>query len=226
MSRLTLWGMYQYNKNLFSEMALPQGILHDALVNRIMRRSGDLYTYYQSPSILKENIKWWSMERLPEWERMLSALYADYNPIENYDRTESRKRNTESESKGKDLTSSKGNEVGKEKTSESTSNNGSDVLKVSAYNDTDFANREQNITENGTSSEAERSLDRNTSAENNRTNEETQTHKENEEVRTHGNIGVTTSQQMIVSEMELRAKYPFYNILAREFEHEFLVEVY
>lgn len=226
MPRLTLWGMFQYEKDLFSEMVVPLGINHDALVNRIMRRSGDLYPYYQSPDILKENIRWWSMERLPEWERMLSALYADYNPIENYDRTESRKRNTESESKGKDLATTKESEVGKENSNESGSSNGSDVLKVSAYNDTDFANREQNITENGTSNEAERTIDRNTSAENNRNSEETQTHKESEEVRTHGNIGVTTSQQMIESEMELRIKYPFYNILAREFEHEFLVEVY
>lgn len=226
MPRLTLWGMYQYNKNLFSGLHLPQGINHDALINRIMRRSGDLYPYHQVPKQLEENIKYWSLERMVEWERMLSALYADYNPIENYDRTESRKRNTESESTGKDNATSRESETGNESTNESGSNNGSDVLKVSAYNDTDFANREQNISENGSHSEAERALERNNSVENNRNSEETQTHKETEEVRTHGNIGVTTSQQMIESEMELRIKYPFYNLLAREFEHEFLVEIY
>ena len=41
-----------------------------------------------------------------------------------------------------------------------------------------------------------------------------------------GNIGVSTSQQMIESEMELRAKYDIYKIISREFEREFLVQIY
>lgn len=41
----------------------------------------------------------------------------------------------------------------------------------------------------------------------------------------HGNIGVTTTQQMIEQEIELR-KYDVYNDIAMRFEHEFLVQVY
>lgn len=41
----------------------------------------------------------------------------------------------------------------------------------------------------------------------------------------HGNIGVTTSQQMITSELELR-KFDIYEDIAARFEHEFLVQVY
>ena len=50
--------------------------------------------------------------------------------------------------------------------------------------------------------------------------------KEVEDIRVHGNIGVTTSQQMIESELSLRAKYDIYKIIAREFEREFLVQIY
>ena len=50
--------------------------------------------------------------------------------------------------------------------------------------------------------------------------------KETENTRVHGNIGVTTSQQMIESEMSLRAKYDIYKIISREFEREFLVQIY
>lgn len=49
---------------------------------------------------------------------------------------------------------------------------------------------------------------------------------ETESTRIHGNIGVTTSQQMIESEMSLRAKYDIYKIISREFEREFLVQIY
>ena len=41
----------------------------------------------------------------------------------------------------------------------------------------------------------------------------------------HGNIGVTTSQQMIESELELR-KIDIYDDIAARFEREFLVQVY
>lgn len=41
----------------------------------------------------------------------------------------------------------------------------------------------------------------------------------------HGNIGVTTNQQMIEAELELR-KFDIYNDIAMRFEHEFLVQVY
>lgn len=41
----------------------------------------------------------------------------------------------------------------------------------------------------------------------------------------HGNIAVTTTQQMITQEIELR-KYDIYNDIAMRFEHEFLVQVY
>ena len=41
----------------------------------------------------------------------------------------------------------------------------------------------------------------------------------------HGNIGVTTNQQMIQSEIELR-KFDIYVDIAMRFEHEFLVQVY
>ena len=51
-------------------------------------------------------------------------------------------------------------------------------------------------------------------------------HTEAENTRVHGNIGVTTSQQMIESEISLRAKYDIYKIISREFEREFLVQIY
>ena len=51
------------------------------------------------------------------------------------------------------------------------------------------------------------------------------TGKEDFESHIHGNIGVTTSQQMIESELELR-KFDIYADIARRFENEFIVQVY
>lgn len=44
--------------------------------------------------------------------------------------------------------------------------------------------------------------------------------------RVHGNIGVTTNQQMIESEISLRTKYDIYDIIIEEFKREFCILVY
>lgn len=56
---------------------------------------------------------------------------------------------------------------------------------------------------------------------------DTVTHNGTESYRSniHGNIGVTTNQQMITAELELR-KYDIYSDIAARFEHEFIVQVY
>lgn len=42
----------------------------------------------------------------------------------------------------------------------------------------------------------------------------------------HGNIGVTTNQQMITAEMEMREQYNIYKIIADDFRAEFCLLVY
>lgn len=65
------------------------------------------------------------------------------------------------------------------------------------------------VAENGTSSDTTES-----------TNESTH------EGRTHGNIGVTTSQQMLESEMVLRTKYYIMDIIINDFISKFCLRVY
>ena len=214
MARITLWGFYQYDKTLFDNIVLPEGIDKDNLVSDIMRNSGDLYPYHQVPEYLKKNITFWFSRRLFDFERMYEALRVEYSPIENYDRKENTTRNYENSGTDKESTT-----LGSTTTSTNIGSNDNEN-KVSAYNESDYSNREKDIqsynstltnTGSGTdTTQTEYGLKR----------------KEVEDIRVHGNIGVTTSQQMIESEMELRAKYDIYKIISREFEREFLVQVY
>lgn len=214
MERITLWGFYQYDKTLFDDIVLPDGIDKDNLVSDIMRNSGDLYTYHQVPEYLKRNINYWFARRLFDFQRMYNALRVEYSPIENYDRKENTTRNYENS--GTDIESTT---LGSTKTSTNIGSNDNEN-KVSAYNDSDYTNREKDT-------QSYNSTFTNTGSG----TDTTQTdygmkRKEVEDIRVHGNIGVTTSQQMIDSEMELRAKYDIYKSISREFEKEFLVQVY
>lgn len=214
MARLTLWGIYQYDKTLFDNIVLPEGIDKDNLISDIMRNSGDLYPYHQVPEYLKSNINFWFARRLFDFERMYEALRVEYSPIENYDRKENTTRNYENSGMDKESTT-----LGSTTTSTNIGSNDNEN-KVSAYNESDYTNREKdtqsyNSTLTNTGSGTDTTL-----------TEYGLKRKEVEDIRVHGNIGVTTSQQMIESEMELRAKYDIYKIISREFEREFLVQVY
>lgn len=100
-------------------------------------------------------------------------------------------------------------------TSDSTSGsstgtgNGTDVSQVSPFNTGDFANDSKST--NSTSSSA--------------TNSEESSGSDVYTSRVHGNIGVTTSQQMIQSEIDL-AMYDIYRRIAADFSRTFFIQVY
>ena len=214
MSRLTLWGIYQYDKTLFDDIVLPAGIDKDNLISDIMRNSGDLYPYHQVPEYLKRNINYWFARRLFDFERMYEALRVEYSPIENYDRKENTTRNYENSGTDKESTT-----LGSTTTSTNIGSNDNEN-KVSAYNESDYSNREKDTQSYNST------LTNTGSGTDTKQTEYGLKRKEVEDIRVHGNIGVTTSQQMIESEMSLRAKYDIYKIIAREFEREFLVQIY
>ena len=214
MDRVTLWGFYQYDKTLFDNIVLPDGIEKENLVAEIMKNSGDLYPYHQVPEYLKRNITYWFTRRLFDFGRIYEALRMDYSPIENYDRKENISRDYENSGIDKASTT-----LGSTTTSTNIGTNDNEN-KVSAYNESDYTNREKDI-------QSHNSTVTNTGSGTDTTQTEYGLkRKEVEDIRVHGNIGVTTSQQMIESEMSLRAKYDIYKIISKEFEREFLVQIY
>ena len=230
MARVTLWGFYQYDKTLFDGIVLPDGIDKDNLVSEIMRNSGDLYPYHQVPEYLKRNITFWFSRRLFDFDRMYESLRMEYSPIENYDRIEDIKReykdsgtDTEILTLGSSTTSS---HTGTD--TDSTQGGGSNEKGVSAYNEDGYTNREKDTeTHNSNNTQTYNSTVTNTGSGSDKTQTDYGKQRtETENTRIHGNIGVTTSQQMIESEMSLRAKYDIYKIISREFEREFLVQIY
>ena len=230
MARLTLWGIYQYDKTLFDNIVLPEGIDKDNLVSDIMRNSGDLYPYHQVPEYLKRNITFWFSRRLFDFDRMYKSLRMDYSPIENYDRIEDIEReyidsgtDTETLTLGSSTTSS---HTGTD--TDRTQGGGSNEKGVSAYNEDGYTNREKDEeTHNSNNTQTYNSSVTNTGSGSDKTQTDYGKQRtETENTHIHGNIGVTTSQQMIESEMSLRAKYDIYKIIAREFEREFLVQIY
>lgn len=222
MPRITLYGMMMYDETLFDDVVLPEGLDKDILVSEIVSKSGDLFPYYQVPPILKRNISYWFIRRRYDFEQMYKALTAKYNPIENYDRYEAASRNYTNS--GKDNTS---RTYRNENNSTDTTTLGTQIITsegVSAYNSNDYANSSKTNTTNSGS-------DKNINVANSQSSDDSTVNygavrDESEDVHVHGNIGVTTNQQMIEAEEEMRIKYDLYSMIATLFEREFIVQIY
>ena len=107
-----------------------------------------------------------------KWQRIYNAMFASYNPIENYDSTESHSGDdTSSISSDSDITT-----------------------KQSSYDTSDLETTSQVISNSNPINNYSK-IDYNST------------------ITKHGNIGVTTTQQMIESEIDLRQLHDFIDII-------------
>lgn len=218
MGRITLWGFYKYNPNLFENCIFPSLGDLNMQIELIMENSGMLFPFHQNPDYLKQNIEAWFNRKYNSFTKMFNALYKDYDPIENYDRKEEW-----TDTPNVDYTHTGSITDSGTSSDEAHGNSNTDVeTKVSAYNTSAYSPNEQSSTTVIASNDSS-TTSNNTRTFNNEVTSETGTRKH--EGRMHGNIGVTTNQQMIQSELELR-KYDIYEVIAKMFEKQFLMQVY
>lgn len=203
---ISLYGFYQYDNTIFDGMILPEGLDAEILRDLIIEKSGMLYPFHQQPEFLKINITHWFSRKYSNLSRMVTALSSEYNPIENYDRKEDWTDTP-------DVTYTKSGGHSNHIDSESSSNIDNEV---SAFNsDALVPDTSGNSVQKGGSTETF------TYTDESQKETGTRTHAG----RAHGNIGVTTNQQMIQSELDLRI-YDIYETLATMFEKDFLIRVY
>ena len=240
-AKITTVGFYQYmnayNNDLFGLLNLPPGIDKDTLVNNIMLRGGEFEVVYSNPDFYKSAIGLWSNKHYRTFEKWINALNIDYNPLENYDRMEEWSDSGSRTNTG--TVSDSG--IRKNTGTQSTESSGKDNFKgsgnstssdeISAYNSNSFQNDKKNTTNSSNSSETNTTTNNtrkdNLSESNSNTRTDNLSEKTNSyrKGRAHGNIGVTTSQQMLQSELDI-AKWNIYEKITDLFLSEFCIMVY
>ena len=224
MSLLTVEGLYNYDNTLFDGFNVPYGLVKQIAIDAILMRTRELEILYPDFNYMKTRITIWSNKYQINWKKLYDTTVLEYNPIENYDRMESwTDIDDESSTSARDNTRNTTNSV------KSTSTN----KVINSVNVTD-----QNTAFNaGLTDHAKQITDGDTSENGTITNTETGKDTENESVnngrtgthtrngRAHGNIGVTTSQQMIQSERDL-VVFNLYDVIAESFIENFCLMVY
>lgn len=203
-AKLTLIGLYNYDDSIFSDMTLPEGIDRETLVNTILQ-SGEFEVQYPDWHFTKDLAEHIAKKWYRTFDKWYKALQLEYNPIYNYDRFE----------EWTDNGTDSGTVKNDGSTSETSGANGTTETQVSAYDSNTYqpdgkSISSQNANANGQTANTE-TRDLATSGKHSG--------------HLYGNIGVTTSQQMLESELEL-AKWNLYQHMADIFIEELCIMVY
>lgn len=244
-ARLTLIGLYNYDGTLFDGLTLPTGYNKTTFIDTLLLEHGEKCVLYTDPSFMKYSIEAMGKKWYHELERIYKTLTDDYNPLYNYDRNETYSDQiygTNSEAttgwKGGGSTRTNKPEYYTEQITDSTSETVTDAKtteKVSAFNSANYEPSKE-VTENGgkqktnagkmkysgTTEDIAENYGENSNGTLQGSEQKAITHN----AQAYGNIGVTTSQQMAESEVELRLKMNLYGVATGIFANELLIQVY
>lgn len=244
-AKLTLIDLQRYmqyeNDDLFSLMVLPDDVDKDTLTGNILLRGGEFEVMYADPSFLKLAIELWSKKWYRTFDKWVKALAIEYSPLENYDRfedytdTEDRNRDASGQTdSGNVRTFDNQDKETIDTEDKRTLDTKSTVISdVSAFDSSDYQPSTKTVTtEEGTDTLKHTGTDTNDhsgtikddygeTSSSNEKEDKTFIHKG----RIHGNIGVTTSQQMLESELSL-AEWNLYEHMTDLFLSEFVIPIY
>ena len=228
---LSVVGMYNHDEHFFDNLTFPNDApSRDLIINTIMTECAPLELLYPDAVFMKARFLDWSLKYYDQIERFIAAANAKYNPIENYDRYESRSRSgahtdthTERNTTNGKATATQANTERGESTDNSTASH-----NVAGYNAAAAALASQDVT-NSTGTNAVNTVsngisESDTTENKNLTMEGASNDVENAHI--HGNIGVTTAQQMVTAELELLPKINVVNYIVELFKHDFCIMVY
>ena len=167
---------------------------------------GDLQTIFATAASLKSYLSTWGTLHYANWARTQDALNAAYNPIHNYDRTEEESETTSSDA--------------------STSSSGSSS-DASSEDRTDYGAGFNSAATGAPSIPVVRSqtFPRRQATESSESAASSEIGRERE-LHISGNIGITTSQQMVEAEVALRDKFTLYYLILDQFRRDICVEVW
>lgn len=204
-AKYTLIGCNAFFQNigddLFKGLTLPTGLVKKTLTDNILLQGGEFEVLYSDPWALQNFISVWADREQAMFQRWVDALAIEYAPLENYDRMENWTDTLDSDGTSRTTGTN------------DTSTSGTVTTDVSAYDSSSYQPKDK-----VTSSET---IDNDTTENNTSTLDNTGVHAG----RIHGNIGVTTSQQMLEAELDL-GYWNIYSRITDMFLKEFCIMIY
>ena len=212
-AKTTIIGFNKYldsfGDDLFKNMVFPDGIDADMVKENIMFKGGEFEVLYSDPYFMQDSIRIWCHKWWRTFEKWVRALNTVYAPLENYDRFEDY-TDTHTGTGSVDTT----NTLDTTTTDDSASDT---ERKVSAFDSTTYQPKDTEHTDYDNTTTVDSDGTSNTTTTDNKTIEH--------HARLHGNIGVTTSQQMLEAELEV-ARFNLVDNITDVFLREYTIPIY
>lgn len=224
--------------SILDGVVVPAGIDVITLKSEIVLECGLLTPLYSEPQVMKAAIAQWFAARTWTFEHLLKIINAEYSPIENYDRNEHWEKEIDSwrditeQLSGKDQRDFDSTLSNTDTTERSVDGDLTTEQEVSPYNSSSYVDSQKSTVTDGQTITTETTYGRKDTQNDDITyGKKTQTdddldHNESYTGRAHGNIGVTTNQQMIEQELDLLAKFNIYGWIAKQFCADLMLLLY
>ena len=206
--------MFCFEPDMLNDAPIDERLDKEQLKLSILRRCGTLLPLYTNSELMKVLVTNFFYEKEKTITKLIDTTEFEYNPIDNYDRTEEVIRDNELTAgigSTERATAGKGSNT-------TTTPNTVEETQVSSFDSAEYQPREKTST-NGTATTATTTSGTDT-VEKSRNG----TDKEHEVIKTRmfGNIGVTTTQKMITDERKV-VLFNVYDWIAIEFEMNFCI---
>lgn len=218
---LSIMGLYEYDNNIFQDLQVPEGLNREAVINEILLQCAELEVVYTNIDIMKLAITTWSIANQYTWEKLYDTMVVDYNPIWNVDANVT---DTLAGSENRDISrSGSGSNNRTVNLADNETVNITDTEAVKGFNSDTWADSRKN-TKAGTDNIAHTGTD-NISLSDSESVDDDLTRSETRTQRRTGNIGVTTTQQMLEQERAI-AEFNMISYIAQSFKQRFCLLIY
>lgn len=216
-----LLDLLYYDDTIMDNFTVPDGIDRQLALDTIYQRCGLTPLYHPDPAWLKFYVGRWCSKNAKTWAELYKTTIQDYNPIYNYDRTEETTDTRSGTRKLSEDTSSNTKQSGD--TSVTDTGSGSNEHTISADNSDNYEPGYKDVSsrKDTQASESNNRVDVTGDRAVDETTGETYSHR----LRAYGNIGVTTTQEMLEAQRKV-VRYNIYNEIADSFKEEFCLYIY
>ena len=221
--------LLEADADLFSNMVLPEGVDSELVIGTILEKYGMQTLMRPDPAFMRKHIGIWSRRKLWTWAKLYNTLNFEYNPIDNTDKYEdyTDKRTTNRMTTGKTAATSDGTNSQRENETGGGTRDETVDHDVSAENASNYQPDSRDMTHGKNSDTRDNVVRGTTSLKSHGSNNETENYTDTfkHTLHTHGNIGVTTTQQMIEAERE-SVRYNLVEEIAADYQAAFCLDIY
>lgn len=220
-ANMSIMGAYIYDEHLFDKLVLPDEMEpnKELVVENLVSELAELELVHTNIDTLPDVIGFWSRKQLPVWSKLCETMHYEYNPIHNYDRHEEWHENRDTTNTYRSNAASETVSETKDEAKDETLNKVAGMNDPAAAEDGALANRTQTNGTAETKTEATGSVTSTSDSVNE--NEHANTH----DSHVYGNIGVTTTQQMIQAQREV-VLFNMIDVVIADFKKRFCLAIY